>query len=49
VDLDIVPMPVINATCEIARELLITDRTAAPIEEGVDSSGNGPGLKLNSI
>src|SRR6266852_2427136 len=28
VDFNIVPKPVINATCDMARELLITDRTA---------------------
>jgi hypothetical protein len=43
VDLDIVPKPVVNATCDMARELLITDRTAAPVGEGVDSSSAGAG------
>ena len=32
---DIVPRAIISATCEMARELLITDRTAAPPGEGV--------------
>src|SRR5437879_4001006 len=38
VDLDIVPKPVKNATCEMARELLIVDRTAAPVGEGIDTT-----------
>ena len=33
----IVPVPVANATCEMARELLIRDRTAAPAGEGLDT------------
>jgi hypothetical protein len=37
VDLNIVPKPVINATCEMARELLVADRTAGPVGEGIDS------------
>ena len=32
---DAVPLRVIQATCELARELIITDRTAAPPGEGV--------------
>lgn len=32
---DSVPKAVIQATCEMARELLIADRTAAPIGEGL--------------
>jgi hypothetical protein len=32
---DQVPKAVIQATCEMARELLITDRTAAPAGEGL--------------
>ena len=37
VDIDIVPKPVVDATCEMARELLIVDRTAAPAGEGIDT------------
>jgi hypothetical protein len=37
VDSDIVPKSILNATCEMARELLIADRTAAPVGEGIDS------------
>ena len=32
---NIVPKPVIEATCEMARELLIADRTVAPAGEGL--------------
>lgn len=35
VEPDLVPAPVVQATCEMARELLIQDRTAAPPGEGV--------------
>ena len=38
VDLDIVPKPVMNATCEMARELLVADRTASPVGEGFAST-----------
>ena len=31
----IVPKPVVEATCETARELLIVDRTAAAVGEGL--------------
>jgi len=34
-DSDAVPRAVVNATCEMARELLIADRTAAPPGEGL--------------
>jgi hypothetical protein len=37
VEPDMVPAPVLQATCEMARELLIADRTAAPAGEGLDS------------
>ncbi len=37
VDYDTVPAAVVQATCEMARELLIVDRTAAPAGEGIDS------------
>jgi len=35
VEPDLVPAAVVQATCELARELLITDRTAAPAGEGL--------------
>jgi len=34
---DVVPKAVVQATCEMARELLIADRTAAPPGEGIQS------------
>ena len=37
VDYDSVPAAVVQATCEMARELLIVDRTAAPPGEGIES------------
>src|ERR1039457_6367927 len=37
VDYNLVPAVVVQATCEMARELLIVDRTAAPPGEGIDS------------
>ena len=37
VDYDRVPSAVVQATCEMARELLIVDRTAAPPGEGIDT------------
>ena len=40
VDNDKVPKAVIEATCEMARELLITDRTAAPLGEGLTLQRN---------
>ncbi len=33
---EIVPRAVVDATCELARELLIADRTAAPVGEGLN-------------
>jgi hypothetical protein len=38
---DEVPRAVINATCELARELLIADRTAAPEGEGLKYFNDG--------
>jgi hypothetical protein len=38
VAIDVVPKSVVNATCEMARELLILDRTAAPPGEGISST-----------
>ena len=35
VDSNIVPKAVVDATCELARELLVADRTAAPPGEGL--------------
>src|SRR6266446_217397 len=42
VDFDVVPKAVVAATCEMARELLIVDRTAAPA--GKAFSRRQPGL-----
>jgi hypothetical protein len=41
VEPDLVPVPVLQATCEMARELLIADRTAAPAGEGITSIHTG--------
>lgn len=38
---DAVPKAVIDATCEMARELLIVDRTAAPAGEGLKYYNDG--------
>jgi hypothetical protein len=38
---DIVPKGVVDATCEMARELLIADRTAAPAGEGLTYQNAG--------
>ena len=38
---DLVPRAVVDATCEMARELLVADRTAAPTGEGIDSRFDG--------
>jgi len=35
---NLVPKPVVSAVCEMARELLIVDRTAAPPGEGISST-----------
>ena len=37
---NLVPKPVVLATCELARELLIADRTAAPAGEGLKYYNN---------
>lgn len=37
VDYNLVPPAVVRATCEMARELLVADRTAPPPGEGVDT------------
>lgn len=39
---NVVPKPVLDATCEMARELLIADRTAAPAGEGLKYQNVGP-------
>ena len=39
---DVVPAGVKLATCEMARELIITDRTAAPAGEGLKYANIGP-------
>lgn len=52
---DQIPTPLINATCEMARALLSTDRTGTPIGEGIDttqtsaSSSNKDGTTSNSV
>ena len=38
---DEVPKAVVDATCELARELLIADRTGAPVGEGLSYSNVG--------
>ena len=40
---NVVPKGVIEATCEMGRELLIADRTAAPPGEGLKYQNVGPG------
>ena len=53
---DTVPKAVVQATCEMARELLIVDRTAAPPGEGIDTvatahathAGSGSGSDSDS-
>jgi hypothetical protein len=37
VEPDLVPAAVVRATCEMARELLIVDRTSSPAGEGLDT------------
>ena len=37
VDSDVVPKGVVDATCEMAKELLILDRTLAPPGEGISA------------
>lgn len=39
---NVVPKAVLDATCELARELLIADRTAAPPGEGLKYENVGP-------
>ena len=41
VQYDTVPKAVVQATCEMARELLVTDRTAAPVGEGLSYQNLG--------
>ena len=43
VNSDVVPKAVAGAACEMARELLIADRTASPVGEGVDRTATGMG------
>ena len=38
---NVVPKAVVDATCEMARELLVTDRTAAPVGEGLKYENAG--------
>ncbi len=49
VDFDVVPKAAVDATCEMAQELLIVDRTAAPTGEGVLTIRTGAGATFNSI
>lgn len=52
---DQIPTRLLNATCEMARALLSTDRTGAPIGEGIDtiqtsaSSSNHDGTTSSSV
>jgi len=48
VDFDVVPKAVADATCEMARELLIADRTAAPAGEGINVATTGSGATYAS-
>ena len=41
VESNVVPKAVIDATCEMARELLAADRTAAPVGEGLKYQNTG--------
>ncbi len=43
-----VPQPVAFAVCEMARELLIADRTAAPVGEGIESTATSTHTKTSS-
>jgi hypothetical protein len=43
-----VPQPVSFAVCEMARELLIVDRTAAPAGEGIESTATSTHTKTSS-
>jgi hypothetical protein len=43
-----VPQPVALAVCEMARELLIVDRTAAPPGEGIESTATSTHTKTSS-
>src|ERR1039458_2568134 len=44
VDYDTVPAAVVQATCEMARELLLVDRTAAPPGEGIAATQTADGI-----
>jgi hypothetical protein len=48
VEPDLVPVPVIRAACEMARELLIADRTAAAAGEGLDAVSTSHHSKTSS-
>ena len=45
VEPDLVPAAVVQGTCEMARELLIVDRTAAPAGEGIDTMQTAHSVK----
>jgi hypothetical protein len=48
VEVNVVPRAVRDATCEMARELLLADRTAAPTGEGIQWVTTGAGVLFNS-
>jgi hypothetical protein len=48
VESNVVPNAVVDATCEMARELLIADRTAAPAGEGIAWVTTGAGVTFSS-
>src|SRR3954452_11044747 len=45
---NVVPRAVVNATFEMARELMIADRTAAPAGEGIQTATTGAGASFSS-
>jgi hypothetical protein len=48
VEPDVVPALVVQATCEMARELIVADRTAAPPGQGIDVTTTGSGDTYSS-
>jgi hypothetical protein len=46
VEPDLVPAAVVQATCELGRELLLVDRTAAPEGEGIAQFGIAGGVSV---
>ena len=45
---NVIPKAIVDATCELARELGLTDRTAAPPGEGLSSMATGAGASFSS-